>query len=122
MHMIAAAAAVARRTLYNQFPEGKEAVFHAATEHFWKSFPGFSWGEREQANLAVDLTAAANAIADFWQQKNSIAFLRLAISEVHRFPGLMHFAGPKGTLPIMEQFHEIPRAANSKRTIEGAFC
>jgi AcrR family transcriptional regulator len=118
MDMLAAASGVARRTLYNQFPEGKEAVFFAATEQFWKGFPVFAWSDIESADLAADLTRAATAITDFWKQDQAVAYLRLAIAELHRFPGLMRFAGSPGTLPMMEQLMQYLQTQARKKKLK----
>ncbi|WP_263384899.1 TetR/AcrR family transcriptional regulator [Granulicella arctica] len=106
MELIAEAAGVARRTLYNQFPDGKEAIFRAVVEHFWSKFPVMALATDEIAlrDPRFGLTKTGNAIADFWKTKAVIAFLRLAISEIPQFPDLAETFFEAGKLPLMEEF------------------
>ncbi len=39
MDLVAQEAGAARRTLYNQFPKGREALFHAVVERVWSASP-----------------------------------------------------------------------------------
>ena len=105
MELIAEAAGVARRTLYNQFPEGKEAIFRAVVEHFWSKFPVMVLATDEVAlqDPRFGLTKTGNAIADFWKTEAVIAFLRLAISEIPQFPDLADTFFKAGKLPLMEE-------------------
>ena len=105
MELIAEAAGVARRTLYNQFPEGKEAIFRAVVEHFWSKFPVMVLATDEKAlqDPRFGLTKTGNAIADFWKAEPVIAFLRLAISEIPQFPDLAETFFKAGKLPLMEE-------------------
>lgn len=49
MDFIAKAAGVARQTLYNRFPEGKEALFGAVAERMWHAFPVMDIATDEEA-------------------------------------------------------------------------
>lgn len=91
MELVARRAGVARRTLYNQFPEGKASLFHAVMLRMWQSFPAMTIAEDETVLSKPEegLRQIGHAIADFWRPPLSIAFLRMVIGESSRFPGLM---------------------------------
>lgn len=91
MELVARRAGVARRTLYNQFPDGKESLFHAVMLRMWQSFPAMTIEADEEILSSPEegLRQIGHAIADFWRPPLSIAFLRMVIGESPRFPGLM---------------------------------
>ncbi|MDE1162194.1 MAG: TetR/AcrR family transcriptional regulator [Acidobacteriaceae bacterium] len=118
MDRMAEAAGVARRTLYNQFPEGKEAVFRAAIELFWQGFPQVTWSEDAVADPEGSLREVAMAIASFWAAEEMVPYVRLAIAESTRFPGLMQHPGDNsGRLPLMEQLMEWLRLLDRKEIL-----
>ena len=90
MELVAKAANVARRTLYNQFPEGKEALFGAVAEHMWKAFPvmDIATDEAALADPAAGLLRIGRAVAEFWAPPMAVAFLRMVIADGPRFPDL----------------------------------
>lgn len=90
MAQVAEAAGVARRTLYNQFPEGKESLFGAVTERMWSAFPvmDIATDETALANPTVGLTRIGHGVAAFWAPPMAVAFLRMVIAEGPRFPDL----------------------------------
>jgi TetR/AcrR family transcriptional regulator of autoinduction and epiphytic fitness len=55
MDLVAKAAGVARRTLYNQFPDGKESMFGAVAERMWRAFPVM--------DIATDESALSDPVA-----------------------------------------------------------
>jgi TetR/AcrR family transcriptional regulator of autoinduction and epiphytic fitness len=91
MALVADAAGVARRTLYNQFPEGKESLFGAVAERMWKAFPVMDIATDETALSDADagLRRIGHAVAAFWAPPLAVAFLRMVIAEGRRFPDLI---------------------------------
>lgn len=91
MDKVASEAGVARRTLYNQFPEGKEELFGAVAERMWMAFPVMDIATDEEAlsDPELGLRRIGYGIASFWSPPLAIAFLRLVIAESTRFPSLM---------------------------------
>ncbi len=96
--LVAQAAGVARRTVYNQF-ESKEALFSAVTEHVWGQFR-LDEAIRVKGDPAERLTAIAKAIVAFWMDSKAIAFLRLVIAEGDRFPDLASTFFDSGKQPV----------------------
>ena len=90
MDVIAKAAGVARQTLYNRFPEGKEALFGAVAERMWRAFPvmDIASDEAALADPQLGLTTIGNGVAEFWSPPLAVDFLRMVISEGPRFPQL----------------------------------
>jgi AcrR family transcriptional regulator len=105
MELIADAAGVARRTLYNQFPDGKESIFRAAVEDFWAKFPEVQLMSNEEflANPRKGMTRIGDAITEFWKTEASVLFLRLAASEHKDFPDIAERFFPDGKLPLMNE-------------------
>ncbi|MFC6644544.1 TetR/AcrR family transcriptional regulator [Granulicella cerasi] len=101
MDRVAEMSGVARRTLYNQFPAGKESMFLAAVEEFWKGFPQLSW--EDSGEVEATLRYVADAIVRFWTAEDMVPYLRMAIAVSERFPGLVVRPGDGGKLPLMEQ-------------------
>jgi len=90
MDLVANTAGVARRTLYNQFPDGKESLFSAVTERMWSAFPAMDIATDEDAlaDPEVGLRRIGHAVASFWAPPLAVAFLRMVIAEGPRFPDL----------------------------------
>jgi AcrR family transcriptional regulator len=90
MDQLALAAGAARRTLYNQFPDGKPQIFRAVAERMWRAFPEMDIATDEAAlsDPKIGLTRIARGVATFWAPPLAIAFLRLVIAEGRRFPDL----------------------------------
>lgn len=90
MDLVAAAAGAARRTLYNQFPDGKAELFRAVAERMWSAFPEMDIATDEAAlsDPRIGLERIARGVATFWAPPLAIAFLRLVIAEGRRFPDL----------------------------------
>lgn len=90
MELIAKASGVARQTLYNRFPEGKEALFGAVAERMWRTFPVMDIASDEQAlaDPEVGLRKIGRGVAAFWAPPLAVAFLRMVIAEGPRFPEL----------------------------------
>ncbi|MBK0031011.1 TetR/AcrR family transcriptional regulator [Erwinia sp. S43] len=103
MDLVSQEAGVARRTLYNQYPEGKEALFRAMVERMWSSFPVIDIASQEEAmkDTATGLHMIAEAVAAFWQSNLSVAFLRMVISEGRHFPDLTESFFAYGKIPAM---------------------
>jgi len=97
MEVIAKAAGVARQTLYNRFPDGKQALFGAVAERMWQAFPVMDIASDEQAlaNPEAGLRRIGLGIAHFWSPPLAVDFLRMVIAEGRRFPQLI------------EQFFEV---------------
>jgi len=91
MELVAQKAGAARRTVYNQFPDGKKQLFHAVAERMWLSFPVMDIATDEDAlrDPVAGLRRIGYGIAAFWQPPLAIAFLRMIIGEASRFPELM---------------------------------
>lgn len=98
MDLVAQAAGVARRTVYNQF-ESKEALFSAVTEHVWGQFR-LDEAIRVKGDTEERLAAIASAIVAFWMDSKAIAFLRLVIAEGDRFPDLAPTFFDSGKQPV----------------------
>lgn len=90
MDLIAKAAGVARQTLYNRFPDGKEALFGAVAERMWRAFPvmDIATDEEALANPEAGLRSIGRGVAAFWAPPLAVAFLRMVIAEGPRFPEL----------------------------------
>jgi AcrR family transcriptional regulator len=90
MEEIARAAAVTRQTLYNRYPEGKEALFVAVAESLWKAFPvmNVAADEAALADPRQGLRQIATEFACFWSGPWAADFLRMVILECRRFPML----------------------------------
>jgi AcrR family transcriptional regulator len=89
MDQIAAAAGVARRTLYNQFA-GKKALFDATMTRLWEQMPSGAItdaADRDESPAEV-LYAIGRTIVGFWAPPEAVALLRLLIWESERFPEL----------------------------------
>lgn len=103
MDLVAQEAGAARRTLYNQFPAGKEALFRAVVERVWSAFPVLDIvAEAEtQADPEIGLRRIAAAVAAFWEPPLAVDFLRLVIAEGPRFPDLIDSFFQVGKTPAM---------------------
>jgi TetR/AcrR family transcriptional regulator of autoinduction and epiphytic fitness len=90
MDLVAQAAGAARRTLYNQFPDGKEQLFRAVAERMWRAFPvmDIATDEAALADPEEGLRTIGRGIAAFWAPPLAIAFLKMVIAEGARFPDL----------------------------------
>lgn len=90
MEVIAKAAGVARQTLYNRFPDGKEALFGAVAERMWRAFPvmDIASDEAALADPELGLKTIGSGVASFWSPPLAVDFLRMVISEGPRFPQL----------------------------------
>ncbi len=103
MDHVAKAAGVARRTLYNQFPEGKSDLFRCAVEQLWRAFPVLKIVAQKQAqqDVKAGLTAIAKAVVDFWTPPLAVDFLRMVIAEGRHFPQLTTIFFSQGKWPAM---------------------
>ncbi|RQR33288.1 TetR/AcrR family transcriptional regulator [Burkholderia sp. Bp9142] len=103
MDLVAQEAGAARRTLYNQFPAGKEELFRAVVERVWSAFPVLDIvAEAEtQSDPDIGLRRIATAVASFWEPPLAIAFLRMVIAEGPRFPDLTESFFTHGKTPAM---------------------
>lgn len=103
MELVAQKAGAARRTLYNQFPDGKRQLFHAVAERMWRSFPVMDIATDEDAltDPAAGLRRIGYGIVDFWSPPLAIAFLRMVIGEASRFPELMRSFFEVGKTPAV---------------------
>lgn len=103
MDLVAQESGAARRTLYNQFPAGKEELFRAVVERVWSAFPVLDIvAETEtQADPEIGLRRIATAVASFWEPPLAIDFLRLVIAEGPRFPDLTDSFFKHGKTPAM---------------------
>jgi TetR/AcrR family transcriptional regulator of autoinduction and epiphytic fitness len=103
MDLVAQEAGAARRTLYNQFPSGKEELFRAVVERVWSAFPVLDIvAEADaQADPEIGLRRIATAVAAFWEPPLAIDFLRMVIAEGPRFPDLTESFFKHGKTPAM---------------------
>jgi len=103
MELVAQGAGVARRTLYNQFPDGKKALFLAVVERMWQSFPvmDIATDAAALADPEVGLRRIGYGIAAFWNPPLAVAFLRMVIGEASRFPELMQSFFEIGKTPAV---------------------
>ncbi|MCB8883635.1 TetR/AcrR family transcriptional regulator [Acidisoma cellulosilytica] len=103
MDLVAQAAGAARRTLYNQFPAGKEELFRSVAERMWRAFPvmDIATDEEALADPEAGLRRIGYGIAGFWAPPLAIAFLRMVISERPRFPDLTRSFFEVGKTPAM---------------------
>lgn len=90
MDLLSKAAGVARRTVYNQFPDGKQSLFAAVAARMWDAFPVMDIATDEQAlaDPVAGLRRIGHGIAAFWAPPLAVAFLRMVIAEGPRFPEL----------------------------------
>lgn len=103
MELVAQTAGAARRTLYNQFPEGKKELFRAVARRMWASFPVMDIAQDQSAlsDPAAGLRRIGYGIAAFWAPPLAIAFLRMVIGERTRFPDLMESFFEVGKAPAV---------------------
>ena len=103
MELVAQQAGAARRTVYNQFPDGKKQLFHEVAERMWRSFPVMDIATDEEAlgDPAAGLRRIGYGIAAFWHPPLAIAFLRMVIGEASRFPELMQSFFEVGKTPAV---------------------
>lgn len=103
MDLIAVAANVSRRTLFNQF-ESKEALFAAAVTRVWERMPVIEIANDGAAlsDPALGLFNMGMAIADFWAPDASLSLLRMVISEGSRFPQLARDFMALGKTPALQ--------------------
>lgn len=103
MELVAQTAGAARRTLYNQFPEGKAQLFHAVVERMWMAFPVMSIDTDEAmlADPAKGLRTIGYGIGEFWRSPLAVSFLRMIIGESSRFPELMRSFFDAGKTPAV---------------------
>lgn len=103
MELVAQRAGAARRTVYNQFPEGKKELFHAVAARMWLSFPVMDIAGDETALSSPEdgLRRIGYGIATFWSPPLAIAFLRMVIGESSRFPELMKSFFEVGKTPAV---------------------
>ena len=108
MDLIAKAAGVARQTLYNRFPEGKEALFGAVAERMWQAFPvmDIASDEAALADPVVGLRTIGRGVASFWAPPMAVAFLRMVIAEGPRFPELTRRFFEVGKTPAVTAVRE----------------
>jgi len=118
MDLVATEAKVARRTLYNQFPEGKEALFRSVIERVWSAFPINDIVAKAEtvSDPEIGLRHIATAVAEFWQPQPAIDFFRMIIAEGPRFPDLVQSFFDNGKTPAMnairsylEKLHELKK-------------
>lgn len=104
MDLVAKEAGLARRTVYNQFPDGKEALFRAVVQRMWSAFETMNIASDEAAlsDPAVGLRRIGYATAEFWRSPLAIRFLRMVIGEGMRFPDLTQSFFEFGKTPSME--------------------
>lgn len=90
MDLLSKAAGVARRTVYNQFPEGKQSLFEAVAARMWGAFPvmDIASDEAALADPEAGLRRIGHGVASFWAPPLAVAFLRMVIAEGPRFPDL----------------------------------
>ena len=119
MDLVAKEAGAARRTLYNQFPDGKEALFRAIIERVWSAFPVLDIvAEAEGQEPEVGLLRIATAVADFWEPPLAIDFLRMVIFEGPRFPDLTESFFKHGKTPAMTAVRTYIENLASKGVLE----
>ncbi|VTR02211.1 TetR/AcrR family transcriptional regulator [Pseudomonas synxantha] len=88
MELIAKAAGVARQTLYNRFPDGKEALFGAVAERMWRAFPVMDIASDEEAlaNPEAGLRTIGRGVAAFWAPPLQWLFYGWSLLKAHDFP------------------------------------
>lgn len=90
MEEIAKAAAVTRQTLYNRYPDGKEALFMAVATRLWRAFPAtaIAADQAAMADPRKGLRQIAIEFAGFWSGSLAADLLRMVVLERRRFPNL----------------------------------
>ena len=103
MDLVAKEAGTARRTLYNQFPDGKEELFRAVVERMWRAFPAMDIGDDAEAlaDPEVGLRRIGQAVSSFWGPPLAVAFLRMVIADGRRFPDLIKSFFEMGKTPAV---------------------
>ena len=119
MDRVAAASGAARRTLYNQF-DSKEQLFDAMIERVWTGFAvlNITLDEASLSDPQLGLTRLGHAIADFWLPPESVAFLRMVISDGPRFPSLTRTFVDKGKGPAMTAVVDYLQALVKRKVLK----
>lgn len=113
MDAVAATAGVARRTLYNLFPN-KEALFVAAVERLWAELPTEHW--RHEPDLGEVETLLARIcldVAEFWVRPLTASLVRTAIAEADRFPRLSTLLYERARGPALVRIEEVLASATA---------
>jgi AcrR family transcriptional regulator len=103
MDGVADEAGVARRTVYNQFPEGKESLFRMVVTRVWTGFPivDITTDADAMADPEVGLHRIGMAVAEFWAPPLAVGLLRMAIGEGPRFPDMIESFFKGGKAPAL---------------------
>ncbi|CAN7670198.1 TetR/AcrR family transcriptional regulator [Caballeronia sp. LjRoot34] len=119
MERVATESGAARRTLYNQF-QSKEALFEAMIARVWASFPVFDITRDEESlsDPKIGLSRLGQAVSDFWAGPESVAFLRMVITEGPRFPTLTKTFFHKGKLPAMGAVADYLEALGKRKLVK----
>jgi len=100
--VIADSAGVARRTVYHQFGS-KEGLFAAVVETLWGGLRFDEPGVGDTAPAARDVVLnLATTVASYWRDPAARGFLRFAIIEGARAPGLRDSFFRKGKQPTFK--------------------
>lgn len=120
MELVAQRAGAARRTLYNQFPEGKKELFRAVAERMWLSFPvmDIAGDPAALADPAAGFRKIGYGVAAFWAPPLAIAFLRMVIGEFSRFPELMESFFEVGKGPAVAAVTNYITALGQRGTLK----
>ena len=103
MDLIAAAASVARQTLYNRFGS-KEAIFQAAIEAHWSMLADPTLRLDPDETPEVVLRKVATDILDFIRERDQIAMTRMVIAESRSLPKVSEAFYRLGKAPSLQLF------------------
>ncbi len=120
MEEIAQEACVARRTLYNRFPDGKDALLTTAVSQLWDNWlkktllTEFAQDARFKKNARLGLMALGDYLYDFWTSDENLALIRILVSDPGRFPELTRgFFNPRvseGYRAVIAYIRHLARA------------
>ena len=118
MELVAAESRAGRRTVYNHF-RSKKVLFDATVAFLWGGMPLNKVISRSEPLSPEHMLAEIGyAIAESWAPEESVAFMRLIISEGPRFPELVQSYHTFGAGPARMAFLDFLRYLNSTKAFD----
>ena len=118
MELVAAESRAGRRTVYNHF-RSKKALFDATVAFLWGRMPLTGVISRSEPLSPEQMLAEIGyAIAESWAPEESVAFMRLIISEGPQFPELVQSYHTFGAGPARMAFLNFLGYLNSTKAYD----